>query len=225
MSKQPYVGLRPFERDEHEIFFGREKCVDELLDLLPTSNFFAVIGEAYCGKTSLVRCGLEARLLQGNDADSIVHWHVANFRPDSQPFFQFADSLLKPEALGDYFLDEFENLTTAQYFLRQNLTQSSLSLHTLLDRTPLPKGHKLLLVCDQFEELFHIWQYDKKKAKAFVNLLIDSSRPHPLKEVRAHDIYLVITMRSAYLDKVPIFPKLEEAIRSNIYLTPRLRKD
>ena len=225
MIAMPYVGLRPFECDEYEIFFGREKCIDELLDLLPQRTFFAVVGEAYCGKTSLIRCGLEARLLQNNKNDSIIQWHIANFRPDSLPFFQISDSLLKTEGLGCLLQDDFESQSEARQFLRQNLSQGSLSLHNLLDRKPLPKGHKLLLVCDQFEDVFHLWEKDSQKAQDFVDFLIGSSKPHPLRTTTSHDVHVIITMRSAYLDKVPLFPELEEVIRNNIYLTPRLNKE
>lgn len=225
MNKLPYVGLRSFQRDDNEIFFGRKNCINELFDLLEHSNFFAVVGEAYCGKSSLVCCGLEAKLLQNNTTDSIVQWNIANFHPDSKPFFQVADGLLENDALGDFFIGDFENKTAARQFLRQNLTQGSLSLHAVLDQKPLPVGHKLLLVCDQFEKIFHLWKEDKETAEKFVNFLIDSSRPHPLSPITKHDIYVVITMRSSYLDKTSIFPKLESSIRNNLYLTPRLNKE
>ncbi len=49
MSNQPYIGLRPFEREETDIFFGREQHSDELIDRLGFSHFLAVIGPSGCG--------------------------------------------------------------------------------------------------------------------------------------------------------------------------------
>ncbi|MDQ7089700.1 MAG: hypothetical protein Q9M50_03535 [Methylococcales bacterium] len=224
MNKAPYVGLRPFQANEHELFFGRENCINDLLGLLETTPFFAVVGEAYCGKTSLIRCGLEARLVQNNKNDNLVQWHIANFRPYSTPFLQMTEALLKEEALGESLLEGFESKTQAQRFLRQNLMQS-LSLHSLLDQKPLAKGHKLLLVCDQFEDIFHLWKHDEKKAHTFVDFLIDSSRPHPIKAITPNNIHVVLTFRSRYLNKIPLFSKLEAALKQNLYLTPHLTKD
>ncbi|MCX7087072.1 MAG: hypothetical protein NTV00_03350 [Methylococcales bacterium] len=34
MSQYPYAGLRPFQREETDIFFGREEHTDELLNHL-----------------------------------------------------------------------------------------------------------------------------------------------------------------------------------------------
>ena len=33
-SRQPYPGLRPFKREETDLFFGREDCIDSLIDVL-----------------------------------------------------------------------------------------------------------------------------------------------------------------------------------------------
>jgi len=220
----PYVGLRPFRRDDHELFFGRDHCVNELLYLLEKTTFFVVIGEAYSGKSSLMSAGLEAKLLQNNENNGVIKWHIANFRPYSAPFLQLSNSLLKPDALGDSFLKRFKSVSSARRFLRQNLIQSSQSLHTLLAQKPLPKGHKLLLICDQFEDIFHLWQQDKEKAQEFIDFLIDSSQQHPLKPTATNHIHVIITLRSAYLNQVALFPKLEDLIKNNLFLTPHLTK-
>jgi len=54
----PYPGLRPFERGEDLLFFGRDEQVDQLLDKLDDSHFLAVLGSSGSGKSSLVRAGL-----------------------------------------------------------------------------------------------------------------------------------------------------------------------
>jgi len=57
----PYPGFRPFQPDEADIFFGRDKDVDALLDRL-ASRFIAVLGPSGCGKSSLVRAGFIPRI-------------------------------------------------------------------------------------------------------------------------------------------------------------------
>ena len=57
-NEYPYPGLRPFERHETDIFFGREEHTDQLLERFDHTHFLAVVGPSGCGKSSLVRTGL-----------------------------------------------------------------------------------------------------------------------------------------------------------------------
>ena len=54
----PFPGLRPFETDEYNLFFGREGQSDELLARLGRTRFLAVVGTSGSGKSSLIRAGL-----------------------------------------------------------------------------------------------------------------------------------------------------------------------
>ena len=54
----PYPGLRAFTRSEADLFFGRERCVDGMIDCLSQNRFLAVLGTSGSGKSSLVRTGL-----------------------------------------------------------------------------------------------------------------------------------------------------------------------
>ena len=61
----PYVGLRPFGRDDSLYFFGRREQVAELLGQLGQSRFLGVVGSSSRGKSSLIRAGLIPALLGG----------------------------------------------------------------------------------------------------------------------------------------------------------------
>src|SRR5262249_46949697 len=71
----PYKGLAPFDTDDAELFFGRERLVDELIAGLTGASLLAVIGPSGSGKSSLLRAGL----LPALDGRRIV------FRPGSHP--------------------------------------------------------------------------------------------------------------------------------------------
>ena len=77
----PYPGLRPFNRDEDEIFFGREAQVNQLLDKLADTHFLAVLGTSGSGKSSLVRAGLLPALDGDFMAGGGARWAVAELRP------------------------------------------------------------------------------------------------------------------------------------------------
>ena len=61
-ERAPYPGLRPFERNENDLFFGRDDCVDALVERLKATRFLAVLGSSGTGKSSLVKTGLLSAL-------------------------------------------------------------------------------------------------------------------------------------------------------------------
>src|SRR5215213_5228355 len=65
MPANPFVGLRPFERKEGLLFFGRREQTKELLSILHATRFMAVVGSSGCGKSSLIRAGLIPNLEAG----------------------------------------------------------------------------------------------------------------------------------------------------------------
>src|SRR5438067_1582209 len=91
--KNPYPGLRPFDTDESELFFGRETQTDELLRCLGRSRFVAVIGTSGSGKSSLVRASLLPALLGGFLTSAGSHWHLAVIRPGGDPIGSLAGGL------------------------------------------------------------------------------------------------------------------------------------
>jgi len=217
MSNQPYIGLRPFERDENDIFFGREQNSDELIYRLGSNHFLVVVGNSGCGKSSLVKTGLIAGLEAGYLATTGTHWRIVEIHPSNKPFQVLAKQLFYE--LNDVLVPHYTIGT-----LQQILRQGSLSLHDLLAQYPLPNNAQLLIVCDQFEEIFRYFQQGEyAEAHNFVNLLLTSSKPYPLSPTCiSHSIYVVITMRSDFLGDCAQFAGLAEAINQGLYLTPRL---
>jgi WD40 repeat protein/transcriptional regulator with XRE-family HTH domain len=61
-TASPYPGLARFEVDDHERFFGRDRMVEDILDLVRTSRLAALVGASGSGKSSLLRAGLIPRL-------------------------------------------------------------------------------------------------------------------------------------------------------------------
>jgi len=217
LTQHPYPGLRPFERHETDIFFGREKQTDELLDLLGEQHFLAVIGTSGCGKSSLVRTGLMAGLEAGLLAKAGANWRMADMRPGNDPYAALVAALLKPEALKEAWAAPFDDLEQAGAFLLATLRRGPKGLAEVLQQSALGKGQRLLLLVDQFEELFRYQQGQQKSAGQFVALLLAASQ-HP-------DIYVCVTMRSDFLGECAQFRGLAEAINQGLYLTPRLERE
>jgi hypothetical protein len=218
MSDSPYIGLRSFNREDQDLFFGREQHTDELLQRLSNQHFLAVVGDSGCGKSSLIKAGLIPGLQTGYLFEAGSHWRIAETRPGNAPFAELAKALAKDAALGQAY---------QAALAEELLSRSPFSLHELLAIQPLPNNAKLLIVCDQFEELFRYAKEpaQREQAAAFVALLLASANPYPLADgTLSGSIYVILTMRSDYLGDCARFAGLSEAINQGLYLTPRLNR-
>jgi hypothetical protein len=141
----PFVGLRPFEADEAMLFFGRDEQTLELLERLHQNRFLAVVGSSGCGKSSLVRAGLLSKLRAGL-LTVRDRWQVATLRPGSRPFAELAAALAEahPGNTG----------IAAPSFPEALHTGGLTPLLEALAPAFVSGNTSLLLVIDQFEELF-----------------------------------------------------------------------
>lgn len=150
MTPHPYPGLRPFKREESDIFFGREQHVDQLLEKLAQQHFLAVVGTSGCGKSSLVKAGMLPALDAGFLAQAGARWTVADLRPGHRPMWALAESLLASQAFAPARGTEPESLA----LLHATLRRGPLGLVEAMRETPLPESANLLVLVDQFEEIF-----------------------------------------------------------------------
>ena len=220
MSDFPYPGLRPFKRDESDIFFGRDDFVTELIGKLANHHFIAVVGDSGCGKSSLVRVGLLGRLTLALDGR---HWRAANMRPGSDPFRNLSMALLKDTekseklALREEYLNHRKiKPEDAIPTLQSELRGDSRTSYQILEKI-LPNNHNLLIIVDQFEELFR-YSTETKKVKDFIQWLLTSCKGD------SH-IYVVITMRSEFLDDCAEYEGLIEAINQGYFQVPYLNRE
>ena len=217
----PYVGLRPFTETDALLFFGRDAHVRDLLAKLEgEQRFLAVLGASGTGKSSLVRAGLIPALHRG-----ALHPRRLN---RAAPIFERAMERLHPPARRRAPAPACAR-ADARPALGRPRDRAAPSRPWppcwAPARWPWPifiarnaalfGGESLLLVVDQFEEIFRYRQRNPDEADAFVKLLLRSAS----EDV---PIYVVMTMRSDFLGNAVAFHGLAEAINSGIYLTPRL---
>src|SRR6516165_8269892 len=247
LSANPFPGLRPFEADEHDLFFGREGQSEEILRRLREQRLVAVVGTSGSGKSSLVRAGLLPYLHGGFLPDAGSQWCVALFRPGANPIENLAIALDAPAALGQApqavsalraengasassapqgaavgSLDEAAARSTLP--LEVTLRRGGLGLIEAVQLARLPSDRQLLIVVDQFEEVFRFAEASDRPgrnedAAAFVKLLLEASRQRELP------IYVVITMRSDYIGDCARYRDLPEAVTSGLYLIPRMTRE
>ncbi|MDQ6623863.1 MAG: hypothetical protein M3Y86_10340, partial [Verrucomicrobiota bacterium] len=207
----PFPGLRPFEFDENYLFFGREGQADELLSRLRRFRFLAVVGTSGSGKSSLVRAGLLPDIFGGLMVTAGSAWRVALFKPGNDPIGNLA------RALSGAFGSGEEDEATKSAIIESTLRRSALGLPEVVRQERVPGN--LLIIADQFEEIFRFSARAEDDAAAFVKLLLEAARQ------TAQRICVALTMRSDYLGDCAQFGGLPEAINEGLYLIPRMTRD
>jgi len=230
-AERPFPGLRPYDIEDSEFYFGREDQIYALYRLLGRSHFIAVVGSSGSGKSSLVRAGL-VPLLNAETTDAGGRsWRCLEMRPGDAPLSRLADALatLLPEAEDD--VGRGVNAARRER-IAFALRQSSFGLGEALDSLEGLGGSSLVLVVDQFEELFRYTASTtsqnrdiaaeaqaREDAAHFVQLLLEVSR------TRKRAVHVIITMRSDFIGDCARFHQLPEAVSATQFLVPSLSRD
>jgi tetratricopeptide (TPR) repeat protein len=146
-------------------------------------------------------------------------WRVATMRPGEDPIHHLAAALDTEQVLGI----EGELAATNCVLLEATLRRGTRGLVEAMRQARIPAEDNLLIVVDQFEELFRyrVSRHDtsKNEALAFVKLLIEAATQAEFP------IYVVLTMRSDFIGDCMDIPGLPEMVNGGQYLVPRMTRD
>ncbi len=150
-EESPFRGLRAFGPEHAHLFFGRDREIEELIELLEEARFLAVVGTPGSGKSSLILAGLAPALCRGRSSPGSGRkgdWRIAAFRPGTDPFEALCKAL--PDLDPDLEPDERQTL---QEPIAARLAAGADGLSQVATEL-VPRGSRALLVVDQFEEIF-----------------------------------------------------------------------
>ncbi|NMG09789.1 hypothetical protein DP117_24040 [Brasilonema sp. UFV-L1] len=160
----PYKGLEYFDFNPEEpkkaidprYFYGRTQLTNQLLEKVEESNFLAVLGASGSGKSSVVRAGLLYQLYLGEKIPSSNRWKIYKpFTPGEHPL----------QNLAKVFVDsELSDNARASLFAAQGAD----GLGQLINNA---NAERVVLVADQFEEVFTLCQDHSKRQQFFECLM------------------------------------------------------
>ena len=216
----PFPGLRPFGIEESHLFFGREGQSETVLNYLIETRFAAVTGASGSGKSSLIYCGLIPLLHGGFIAEAGSDWKIIAVRPGNSPVENLAAALTENEVGRNYS----ENGHFKKQINYSVLRRSSFGLVDAIMQMKIPQGTNILLIIDQFEELFRFKESRKdtttlNETEAYIKLIVNAVNQKDLP------IYAVLTMRSDFIGECSQFQDLTKLINSSNFLIPQMTRE
>lgn len=214
----PYRGLFAFREEDADFFCGREAFTARLFDAVHTHHkpLVMVIGPSGSGKSSVVYAGLIPQLRRTR----VAGWVVASFRPSDRPFQALAAAFV---AILEPDMREIDRLAETTK-LAEMLKSGTLALKDLV----VSAAHKastngrILLVADQFEELYTLCQ-DAAERHLFVDRLL-SALPivhNQSSQQATTPLSLVMTMRADFLSPALSYRPVVDALQeSDLKLGP-----
>lgn len=216
----PFPGLRPFSVEESHLFFGREGQCEIVLGYLARNRFAAVTGASGSGKSSLIYCGLIPALYGGFITEAGSKWRIITTRPGNSPVENLAEAI----AGSDKSSKSDEEIEIEKQILYTILRRSSFGLVNAVRQVKLAKGENILLILDQFEELFRFKESRKditavNETEAYIKMLVNAIRQ------KDQPIYVVLTMRSDFIGECSQFQELTKLINKSNFLIPQMTRD
>ncbi|MFT4667730.1 MAG: hypothetical protein ACI8YQ_004212 [Polaribacter sp.] len=171
-----YPGLRPFDSEEQQYFFGRDEEIESVCRLLDLDNLTILHGPSGMGKSSLINAGILPALSKIRNWDipyHIVHIRFTNYDPELARIRREKQGFKILDA--DLIKDPIDRFVTACLGGEHNweevipMPKPSLWLSAkkmLIDQAIHPL--RIVFILDQFEELF---TYPEERVEEFAQQL------------------------------------------------------
>ncbi len=212
LQRNPYKGLRAFTSADARDFFGREALVTEMTEALKAmlakeqqnvehARLLAVVGPSGSGKSSVVMAGLLPHLQQDRIPGSSQWLYLDPIVPGVHPVESL--TLALSELLSEKSLKS----------IREDLEDEGargLHMHALaLTKLQKRPGSRVVLLVDQFEELFTLTALEAER-RHFIDLLTTAAtEPRGL-------VLVVLTLRADFYDRPMAYPLLSRIIQQHL---------
>jgi formylglycine-generating enzyme required for sulfatase activity len=194
-ESSPYKGLGYYDSADALLFFGREKLTVEMVTHLKNHRFLAVVGASGSGKSSLVRAGVIPALRNGEIIEGSQKWEVHVVTPTARPL----------QALAATLTQDTESIRV-QATLMDDMRTESRSIDLFASRLLARSGAPLLLiVIDQFEELFTLCK-DPGEQKMYIDNLLSAASPDGA-------VAVILTLRADFYARCAEFANLRSVLQ------------
>ncbi len=207
--RNPYKGLQAFRTEDAQDFFGRDDLIKTLLEKVQqlltidqqdkaASRLLTVLGPSGSGKSSVVMAGLIPQLKQGALSGSQNWIYLDPMVPGKHPI----------EALALTLALLFPERSPLKIMHEDLEDDSARGLHLLLATYVKRPGVSVLLVIDQFEELFTQTATEDERRQFLELVLTAITEPDG-------PLMVVVTLRADFYDQPLRYPELGQIIENH----------
>jgi len=210
VGESPYRGLAAFREEDADFYHGREGFVQQLTNALKRRSLVGVIlGSSGAGKSSVVHAGLLPRLRKDDE------WSFVEFRPGGHPFQTLANAL---SIALDTDMSEADLLIESNK-LADALSNGDLNLTNAVERVLEinPKTRRLLLLVDQFEELYTLCPEPELRHR-FIDMLLGATQP-------TTQIVMLMTLRADFMGQALTHRPLADALQDGTFILGPMNRD
>jgi WD40 repeat protein len=223
----PFRGLKSYEFEHAEIFFGRDATVNKAIEALAKRaragvSAIVISGASGSGKSSLAKAAILPRLMKPQRIDGVEFIRRCVVRPSdlgADPLLGFIQSVARTDQGADVGLPELLTLGQTPQAIAEQIRKSvdagrfvfdaALNAVTASARNPATANAKrllphekagLVIVCDQLEELFTTADIAEPDRRLFSEVLANLAN--------GGNIWLVATIRSDLWHRAGELPAL-----------------
>lgn len=200
----PFAGLRAFQEEDAARFFGRTKELGTVLSRLRDTPLMATVGPSGAGKSSFLRAGLIPALKNSGHL-----WEVLIYRPGRTPLTTLAEHL---RPMMQFFSEAGEvgmgQLSKAD--IVERLQREPGFLGSVLRAQCRARGSKLLLLIDQFEELYTLGAPSEER-QALTSSLLGAA------DDAAAPVRVVLSVRADFLGRTTEDPDFVSRLSKGLF--------
>ena len=206
MKDNPYIGPRPYERQEFHNFYGRDKEARDLLSLILANRLVLFYAQSGAGKTSL----LNAQIIPGLEEHGYDVLPIVRVGSDLPPGIDpksvkniFVFSTLVGLAGKGTPARQLTQETLRQFLRMHKLASAAAEIPEDQDSTLLVTGPQRppILILDQFEEILTTHRERWQDEQGFFEQLADAMRALP-------ELGVVLAMREDHVAGLDPFAAL-----------------
>ena len=210
-EKNNLKGLLPYQEEDHFSFYGREKEVENLLQIIQKNKLITLTGVSGSGKTSLINAGLIPRLKKGFLGQAGKEWSICKFRPGVNPIENMIAALTNSGVLKKDYRSNTEDFANYKKIIEDD---KNLSLSKIYKDSEIYNKRNLLIIVDQLEDIFVFEKIIKEKNSDDQLLLDIISRTVRFKET---SIYFLICLQTEYISQLTNYASLQELFSKSQY--------
>jgi WD40 repeat protein len=222
----PYRGLGVFEERDEEFFFGRETAVTQVMQRMSQCaagpGLLVVSGVSGAGKSSLLRAGMLPQMRRSGlaAAPGSASWPCLLFTPGRAPIGERAVRTAALAGIDAAAVQRSVARDPGAFALTARQAALARQQEAGGNRQQEPGGNgRLLLVIDQFEQLFTQCP-DEEQRRAYVAALHAAAAPGT-----APAALIVLGVRADFEARCADYPQLVEAIQDRYLLTAMTRRE